>query len=137
MKNSQNYMILNGEDIGISRIELNKADLLIFDKAGKYCLKVFVAYNWEDIRNLDIGEKKAIDFNEYCFSEYNEAALVWPTNYYVERILEDFLIFYLKFDDFSEVCYMNKRNRFDIELESLKVKVEVEYKGILDNYFKK
>lgn len=132
MKNSQNYMILNGEDIGISRIELNKADLLIFDKAGKYCLKVFVAYNWEDIRNLDIGEKKVIDFNEYCFSEYNKATLVWPMECYTLKKSESSIIFYLKFDGFLDICYMNKRNRFDIALESLEVKVEADCKNILD-----
>lgn len=53
-----NIMILNGENIGISRIELDKSDLIIIDKSCKYCLQVCVRYNWKEINDLEVGKKK-------------------------------------------------------------------------------
>ena len=42
-----------------------------------------------------------------------------------------FIIFYLKFDNFSDICYMNKKNCFDIELESLEVNININYKDVI------
>lgn len=39
--------------------------------------------------------------------------------------------FYLKFDDFSDVCYMNKRGRFDTKLKSLEVRAFIDYKDVI------
>lgn len=128
-------MILNSVDIGISKIELNKSDLLIVDESGHYCLKVCVEYNWKDINNLVVGDKKNIDFNEYCISENNESALIWPCNCVVEKLSDGVLYFYLKFKDLSNeqnTCYMNKRGCFDIELKSLEVKILIDYKDAND-----
>jgi len=132
MKHNQNIMILNGNDIGISKIELNKGELYIVDETGKYSLCVHI-YNWKDINSAEIGKRQNIEFNEYCFGENNESALIWPTKCYIEKPTEDSINFYLKFDDFSDICYMNKRNCFDIELKSLEVKVFIEYKDAIED----
>lgn len=132
MGNNQNVMILNGTDIGISKIELNASDLLVVDKSGKYCLQVYVAYNWKDIKNMEVGMKKNIDFNEYCFAENNEAALIWPTVCLAEKITENLLYFHIEFRNLiNETHYMNKRGHFDIELNSLECKVFIDYKDAI------
>lgn len=134
IKNNLNFMILNNINIGISKIELDKDDLLVTDKSSKYCLQVCVEYNWQDINSLRVGETKDIDFNEYCFSENNEPALIWPSTCYVEKIDNDTLCFYLNFKDLSnDITYMNKRGCFDIELKSLEVKVFIDYKDAKEN----
>lgn len=128
MKNSLNVMILNNENIGISKIELNQSDLLITDKSGKYCLEVYVGYNWKEMNSLIVGESKTIDFNEYCFSENNEAALILPSDCYVEKVNNHCIYFYFKFDDLVHTThYMNSRGCFDIQLNSLEVKVFIDY----------
>lgn len=132
MNNIENIMILNNKNIGISRIELNKNELYIIDKTNKYSLCVHT-YNWKEINKIEIGKKQKIDFNEYCLGENNESALVWPTDVYVEKPTKDSIIFYLKFDDFSDVCYMNKREGFDIELNSLEVRVFIDYKDVIND----
>lgn len=130
MNNFENIMILNNKNIGISRIELNKSELYIADKANKYSLCVHI-YNWKEINETEIGKKQKINFNEYCLGENNESALVWPTDVYVEKPTKDSIIFYLKFDDFSDVCYMNRRKCFDTELNSLEVRVFIDYKDVI------
>lgn len=132
MANNQYIMILNGNDIGISKIELSKEELYIVDKIGKYSLCVHI-YNWKEINNAEIGKKQNIEFNEYCFGENNESALIWPTDVYIEKPTKNSIIFYFKFDDFSDACYMNKRNHFDIELNSLEVKVNINYSDVQEN----
>lgn len=132
MKHDRNIMILNNENVGISKIELNECDLLITDKSCKYCFKVCLKYDWEEINSVKVGEKKSIDFNEYCLSENNEPALIWPSRCYVEKISDNYISFYLKFNDLSDtVTYMNKRSRFDIELNSFEVKVFIDYKDVI------
>lgn len=132
MKENLNTMFLNGINIGISKIELDKSDLLITDKSHKYLLQVCIEYNWKNINSLKVGEKKNIDFNEYCLSENNEPALIWPTNSYVEKTSDDSICFYLEFKDLSNTTtYMNKRGCFDIELNSLEVKVFINYKDVI------
>ena len=37
---NKNIMILNGKNIGISKIELDKSELRIIDKSGIYCFRV-------------------------------------------------------------------------------------------------
>ena len=129
MNNYSNAMILNGKNIGISKIELNKSDLLIWDKSGKYCLEIYIYYNWKDINSLKVGEKKNIDFNEYVLSENNEPALIWPNKCNVEKIKDDVLYFHLEFNNLCESTdYMNKRKHFDAELNSLEVGVLIDYK---------
>jgi len=129
MKTNKNVMILNGKDIGISKIELNEADLLVTDRSGNYCLQVCVGYNWKDINTLEIGQKKEIDFNEYCFAEKNEPSLILPTNCFVKKVTEDLLFFHMNFGNLGkEVHFMNRKNRFDIELKSLEVEVYINYK---------
>lgn len=125
-------MILNSKNIGISKIELNERELYIVDKAYKYSLCVHI-YNWKEIVNTEVGKKQKVDFNEYCLSENNESALIWPTKCYIEKPTKDSIIFYLKFDDFSDICYMNKRKCFDIELDSLEVKVFIDYKDAIED----
>lgn len=132
MNNIENIMILNNKNIGISRIELNKNELYIIDKTNKYSLCVHI-YNWKEINKIEIGKKQKINFNEYCLGENNESALVWPTDVCVEKPTKDSIIFYLKFDDFSDVCYMNKREGFDIELNSLEVRVFIDYKDVIND----
>ena len=124
-----NMMILNGINIGISKIELDESDLRIIDKSGKYCFRVFIYYNWNEIDNIKTGEKVEIDFNEYTLSENNESALIWPTNSYVKRVTNDSLCFYFHFENISEtITYMNQRNAFDIVPSSLEVKVLLNHK---------
>lgn len=128
MKNNKNTMILNGVDIGISKIELNKSDLIVIDKSSRYCLHVYVGYNWKDINSIEIGERRDIEFNEYVLSLNNEPALIWPDRCYVEKIRDDYLCFNLEFDDLETAHYMNKKGCFDIELESLEVRVFIDYR---------
>lgn len=79
MMHEQNMMILNGVDIGISKIELNRSELLVIDKSCKYYLKVYVMYDWKYINSIKVGKTKNIDFNEYCLSENDEFAYYgWP-----------------------------------------------------------
>ncbi len=75
MKQFNNIFILNNKNIGISKIELNKDELFIVDTNGKYSLCIHI-YNWKEINSINVGEKKKIDFNEYCFNEKNESALI-------------------------------------------------------------
>ncbi|MCI8575702.1 MAG: hypothetical protein HFI09_04455 [Bacilli bacterium] len=126
MKHFDNVFILNDKNIGISKIELNKDELFVVDKNYRYSLCIHI-YNWKEINNINTGEKKKIDFNEYCFNEKNESALIWPTNCYIEKLTKDSIIFYLDFNDFSDICYMNKRNGFDIDLKSIEVKIYINY----------
>lgn len=132
MTNNQNIMILNGNDIGISKIELSNEELYIVDEIGKYSLCVHI-YNWKEINSAEIGKRQNIEFNEYCFGENNESTLIWPTDVYIEKQTKDSIIFYFKFEDFSDACYINKRNCFDIELNSLEVKVNINYKDVQEN----
>ena len=133
MKSNSSIMILNDVDIGISKIELDKSDLRITDKNGKYCLQVCVEYNWNDINRIKVGQKEEVDFNEYCLSENNEPALIWPSSSFVEKICDDTICFYLEFNDLSDAIYMNKRGYFDIYLNSLIAKVFINYKDAIDN----
>ena len=127
-------MILNGKNIGISKIELDRSDLRIIDKSGIYCFQVCVYYNWKDINNIKIGEKEQVDFNEYILSENNEPALIWPTKSYVEKLTNDYLCFYFKFENISEtITYMNKRNCFNILPNFLEVKIFIDYKDAKKN----
>ena len=114
MENNLNVMILNDVDIGISKIELDKSDLRIIDKTGKYCLQVCVEYHWNDINRIEVGQKEKIDFNEYVLAENNEPALIWPTTSYVLKNNDHMICFYLEFKDLSNITYMNKRGHFDI-----------------------
>ena len=128
------YMLLNDINLEISKIELNKWDLIIVDKSGKYCLKICVQYNWKDINKIKTGQKQEIDFNEYCLAEYNEPALIWPSNSYVEKISDDSICFNLEFKNLSNSThYMNKRGCFDIQLNSLEAKVFIDYKDAIDD----
>lgn len=134
MKNVVNIMILNGIDIGISKIELNKSDLLIIDRSGKYCLKIYIRYNWKDVNNIKIGAKESIDFNEYVLAENNEPALIWPSVCNVEKISADSICFNLEFKDLQNTThYMNNRGHFDIELHSLKINIYINYKDAVKN----
>ena len=131
---NKNIMILNDKNIGISKIELDRSDLRIIDKSGIYCFQVYIYYNWKDINNIKIGEKEQVDFNEYILSENNEPALIWPTKSYVEKLTNDYLCFYFKFENMPEtITYMNTRNGFDILLNSLEVKVFIDYKDAKKN----
>lgn len=135
MFDEENLMILNDENIGISKIELDESDLMVTSKNGKYCLQVCVRYNWQDINNIKIGVKENIDFNEYVLAENNEPVLIWPSICYVEKISNEKIKFYIEFNNLSynNLCYMNKRGCFDIDLCSLKVKVYIDYKDVVDN----
>lgn len=129
---NENIMILNDINIGISEIELDKDGLHVTDKSGKYSFHVHLGYNWKDINSVKVGKKENINFNEYYLSENNESALIWPSKCYVEKITNDSICFYLKFENlFSETQYMNKRNCFDIELNSLEIKVFIGYKDVV------
>ncbi len=131
---NENIMILNGKNIGISRIELDKSDLRIIDKYGTYCLQVCVYYNWKEINNIKIGKKENIEFNEYILHENNEAALILPSKVYVEKITNDYLCFYFNFENISKtITYMNERNNFDIVPNSLEVKVFIDNKDTINN----
>lgn len=131
-----NKMILNNKDIGISKIELNKSDLLITDKTGKYTLHVTIYYNWKDINILKVGEEKNIDFNEYILTENNEPVLIWPNKSLVKKISDDIILFDIEFNNISnnkDTCYMNKRGYFDIPANSLEVKVSINYQDASNN----
>ena len=123
---SENYMILNGKNIGISKMTIDKDDLIIVDKSKKYEFVVTISYNLKDISQLKKGEKTPIEFNEYIFSENNESSLIWPTTSYVEKNTNQ-LIFYFEFKDMSNIQYMNKKGKFDITPESLIVKYTYNY----------
>ena len=56
MEKKINYMILNNKNVGISKIELNKDELNITDKTGKYNLHVTVTYDWKKINQVGIGK---------------------------------------------------------------------------------
>lgn len=130
---TNNIMILNSTNIGISKIELDKSDLIVTDKESKYCFKVCVLYNWQDINNLKVGEEKNIDFNEYILSENNEPALVWSNIGYVKRIDNDCLCFHFIFENLdSTIHYMNMRGCFDIVPRNLEVKVFLNSKDAKD-----
>ncbi len=129
MNDYLNLMILNGKNIDISKIELDKSNLLVIDKSKKYCFSITLYYNWKDINSLKVGEVKNIDFNEYILSENNESVLIWPSKSNVEKIKEDALYFHLEFNDLTNSTqYMNKRGHFDAELNSLEVRVLIDYK---------
>lgn len=133
MEKDKNVMILNDVNIGISKIVLDKSDLIIFDKLGKYCLKVYEFYNWKDMNNIKVGTREKIDFNEYCLSENNEPALIWPSNCYVEKISNSSLCFNLEFEDlYNTTTYMNQRGYFDIDLKNLKCKIFIDYKDVVN-----
>lgn len=131
MDNS-NIMILNGKSIGISRICLDQARLLITDKSLKYDLSVIVYYDWRNINDIKVGEKQDIIFNEYILCENDEPALIWPETCIVEKLTENLICFHISFNDLTkETCYMNKRQSFDIKLKSLEVKVTINYKDVV------
>lgn len=135
LKNVPGYgsMILNGKNIGVSKIELNKDELIVVDKSKKYLFFVYVSYDWHKINDCELLKKTNIEFNEYCFSENNEQALVCPSKSVVEKINDTTLCFYFNFKDiFNSVTYMNKRGCFDVKLESLEIKVCVDYKAAID-----
>ena len=135
MMHEQNMMNLNGVDIGISKIELNRSELLVIDKSCKYFLKVYVMYDWKYINSIKVGETKDIDFNEYCLSENNESALIWPVKSQVEKISDDSICFHMAFEDLSDsIAYMNKRGCFDVEINSLEVKVLVDYNDCAEGF---
>ncbi len=132
-----NFMKLNNLDIGVSEIEFDiDGTIRIIDKNHKYSLLVWIRYNKDEIDKLEIGEKKDISFNEYTISEYNESAIVWPVVSQVERIKENIMCFYFKFDNIEkDVCYMNERESFDIKLHSFECKAYVNYqKGMIMKY---
>ncbi len=132
-KKLQNMMILNGKDIGISRIKLDKSDLLIFDKSGTYCFQVCVYYSWKEINKAKIGEKEKIDFNEYILHENEEPALIWPTEFYIEKTSDGALYFYFKFENMSKMAtYMNARGAFDITLNSFEARAYIDYKDAVN-----
>lgn len=139
MSYKSNCMILNGKNIGISKIELDKDRLFVADKFNKYNFIVTVSYNWRDINTINIGEQKEISFNEYILYENNEysllgnnnGALIWPSKCYIKKNTKDELYLYFDFEDLTkESCFMNKRGCFDIELKSLEVKVFINCKDV-------
>ena len=135
MEKKINYLILNNKNIGISKIELNKDELNITDKNGKYTFHITLTYDWKNINQVKVGKEESISFNEYYLSENNEAVLIWPDVCKLKKIKEDYLSFYLEFlniDNAKDTCYMNKRKSFDIPLYNLKVKVYIDYKDAKD-----
>ena len=137
MHENKNIMILNDINIGVSKIELDKSDLRVIDKSGRYCLRVFLYYNWKDINNIKIKEKKCIDFDEYILLEDNDQALILPTKCYVEKITNESLCFYFKFENMSEtIHYMNQINCFSILPRSLEVKAFIYYKDAIKGLIK-
>ncbi len=89
-------------------------------------------YNLKDISSIKVNESKNVDFNEYCFLENNEPALIWPTNCSIEKLSEDSLYFNIDFRNLScNTHYINKRGHFDIELKSLLVKILINYKDVI------
>lgn len=135
MEKKINYMILNNKNLGISKIELNKDELNVTDKTGKYNLHVTVAYDWKKINQVGVGKEEDISFNEYYLSENNESVLIWPDVCKLKKIRDDYISFYLEFlniDNNKDTCYMNKRGHFDIPLDSLEVKVYINYKDAFE-----
>lgn len=122
MLTCENIMILNGVNLDIDKIELDENGLYITDKTHKYSYYVHI-YNWDEIHDIPVGDKKDIDFNEYTFAVNNVSVLILPTTCYVERLAVDLIRLYFKFDDFSNACVMNKSNKLDIELKSLEISV--------------
>ena len=45
MEKKINYLILNNKNIGISKIELNKDELNVTDKRGKYTFHITLTYD--------------------------------------------------------------------------------------------
>ena len=129
-------MILNGTNVGISNIELKKSELIIVDKSKKYQFVVTIFYNWQNINKIKIGDNEEIKFNEYILSENNEAALIWPTISSVKKIDENKIVFYFEFKDLKNICFMNKREKFDISIESLSIKVYINYKDVKNKIIK-
>ncbi len=133
MNENKNTMVLNGVNIGISKITLDETELIIIDKSGIYCLRIILYYNWKEINNIEIGEKAKIDFNEYILSENNEPSLIWPEESYVEKVTNNSLYFYFNFENMSKtITYMNKRNCFNILPNSLVVKAFIDYKEVFN-----
>lgn len=126
-------MVINNENMGISYAELNEAELLIYTKNSKYCFKVFIYYNWKDIKNIKVGEKKQIDFNEYCLSENNIPALILPTISDVQKINETELLFHFTFENFNNIVFMSMKNHFDIELNNLEIKIKFNLQDFKNN----
>ena len=122
MLTCENIMILNGVNLEIDKIELDENGLYITDKTHKYSYYVHI-YNWNEIHDIPVGDKKNIDFNEYTFAVNNVSVLIWPTTCYVEKTTINSIRFYFKFDDFTDACYMNMRGHLDTKLESLEINV--------------
>lgn len=122
MLTCENIMILNGVNLEIDKIELDENGLYITDKTHKYSYYVHI-YNWNEIHDIPVGDKKNIDFNEYTFAVNNVSVLIWPTTCYVEKTTINSIRFYFKFDDFTDARYMNMRGHLDTKLESLEINV--------------
>lgn len=122
MLTCENIMILNGVNLEIDKIELDENGLYITDKTHKYSYYVHI-YNWNEIHDIPVGDKKNIDFNEYTFAVNNVSVLIWPTTCYVEKTTINSIRFYFKFDDFTDACYMNMRGHLDTKLKSLEINV--------------
>lgn len=133
----ENIFIVNDKKIEISRIELDKDTLSIFDKSGKYSFHICISYDWKGINELKVGEEGKWMFNEYLISQYNsvDRALVWPTQYVTKKISEDIICFDLKFEDLKNeknICYMNMSGCFDEPLYNMEVKVYIDYRDAKD-----
>lgn len=128
-----NFMIINNENIGISYAELNEDDLLIYNNNSKYCFKVYMKSNWKDIRNIEIGEKKHIEFSEYCLSENNFPTLILPTISCVQKISEYELLFYFKCNNFNNIVHMSKKSNFDIDLKTMEIQILFNLKDFKNN----
>lgn len=124
-----NIFIINGKDVGISEIEVEKdGNILVHDKSDKYGLSIIVQYDLDKLKSMNIGENKSIDFNEYVILENEETALIWPTKYYVKRISNNTFYLDYTFDNIeNDVTYMNERNSFDIILKNIELKIMVNF----------
>ncbi len=127
-----NLMLLNNKDIGISFAELNDDELYLYSKNSKYCFKVYIK-DQKNLENLKVGEKKQIDFSEYCFSENNFPALIFPTINYVQKTNDNELLFYFKCENFNNIVHMSMKNHFDIELKSLEIQILFNLKDFKNN----
>ena len=135
MEKKINYLILNNKNIGISKIELNKDELNVTDKSGKYTFHITLTYDWKKINRVKVGMEESLSFNEYYLSENNEAVLIWPDICKLKKIKDDYIAFNLEFldiDNNTDTCYMNKRKCFDIPLHTLKVVVYIDYKDVTE-----
>ncbi len=135
MEKKINYLILNNKNIGISKIELNKDELNVTDKRGKYTFHITLTYDWKKINQVKVGNEENLSFNEYYLSENNEAVLIWPDICKLKKIKDDYIAFNLEFldiDNNKDTCYMNKRKCFDIPLHNLKVVVYIDYKDVTE-----